>query len=73
MCASGFERGTWQSTLADDSHERSDSDLIVLGYGKCGRPRFGPALHHDMAAATPQFGESVLLQDAAHLASRQDA
>lgn len=68
-----LERRARHAALADDRQQGSGGQLGVVRDRDRGRTLGGPALHDDVAPSAPNFGESVLLQDAADRASGEDA
>src|SRR5438093_2025013 len=59
--------------LPDDRQRRADREFTVVWNRNSDATSIAAALHDDVAAAAALLDESMLLKDATHLASRQDA
>ena len=68
-----LEGRPWDLTLPDDRKQRADLQLGVMRDGDSHGTGCGMAsLHDDVAPASSNFSEAVLLEDLADFASRED-
>jgi hypothetical protein len=68
-----LEMFPWYPALPDDRQRRADREFTVVRNRNSDAAGVAAALHYDVAAAAALLDEFMLLKDATHLASRQDA
>lgn len=67
-----LEKASLETGLADDAQQRSGSNLGMIGHRHRSRGVPVTALHDDVTAALSNLSETVVLENPAHVAPRQD-